>query len=191
MPDKNGIPLTAALIKEAIMALSANGFEALTPSSTKLHTWELPRSNTRIRLRQGSAGFLLIHLALWFDQRLEDLDEPQLDDWGYAYRPIRGYTNTLSNHASGTAVDLNATDHPLGADHTFTKAEVDAIHKRLRLYDGCIRWGGDYSGRKDAMHFEVNRPLGECEKVARRLLDSARGERILRDNPGQRAVILS
>lgn len=173
------------------MSASQNGWPALVPSSRLLVNWELPRSNTRLRLRNGSAGFLLIHLALWFDKALEDLDEPLLDDWGYAYRPVRGYTNTLSNHASGTACDLNATDHPLGVDHTFTPAEVDAIHQRLKLYGGCIRWGGDYSGRIDAMHFEIDRPMGDCEKVARRLLDSPRGLRILKDNPGQRAVILS
>lgn len=173
------------------MSSSQNGWPALVPSSPLLINWELPRSNTRLRLRNGSAGFLLIHLALWFDKAVEDLDEPQLDDWGYAYRPVRGYTNTLSNHASGTAMDLNATDHPLGVDHTFTPAEVSAIHKRLALYGGCIRWGGDYSGRKDAMHFEIDKPMGDCERVARRLLDSPRGVRILADNPGQRAVILS
>ena len=173
------------------MSTSQNGWPALDASSPLLHTWELPRSGTRIRLRGGSAGFLLIHLALWFDKALEDLDEPVMDDWGYAYRPVRGYTSTLSNHASGTAMDLNATDHPLGVDHTFTAGETSAILKRLGLYDGCIRWGGTYSGRKDAMHFEINKPLADVETVARKLIDSPRGKRILTDNPGQRAVILS
>lgn len=173
------------------MSTSQNGWPALASNSALLHTWELPRSNTRIRLRCGSAGFLLLHLALWFDKSIEDLDEPVMDEWGYAYRPVRGFTNTLSNHSSGTAMDLNATDHPLGVDHTFTEAEVAAIHQRLALYDGCIRWGGDYSGRKDSMHFEINAPLAECEVKARKLLDTPRGRRILADNPGQRAVILS
>lgn len=172
------------------MPNSQNGWPVLTTSSPLLHTWDLPNGATRLRLRQGSAGFLLVHLALWFDKRLEDLDEPLLDDWGHAYRPVRGFS-TWSNHASGTAMDLNATDHPLAVDHTFTDREELAIHRRLRLYDGCIRWGGDYQTRVDAMHFEINRPLDACERVARRLLDSMRGRIILRDNPGQRAVILS
>lgn len=172
------------------MPESQNGWPVLTPDSPLLYSWDLPRSGTRLRVRNGSAGFLLIHLALWFDKRLEDLDEPLLDDWGYAYRPVRGYT-TWSNHASGTAVDLNATDHPLAVDHTFTDAEERAIRQRLTLYAGCIRWGGNYSGRLDAMHFEIDRPLGQCEAVAKQLLDSPRGKRILRDNPSQRKVILS
>lgn len=174
------------------MNTSQNGWPALAASSPLLHDWQLPGpTRTRIRLRHGSAGFLLVHLALWFDRRLEDLDEPLLDDWGYAYRPVRGYSTTLSNHGSGTAEDLNATDHPLGAEHTFTAAESAAIRRRLELYDGCIRWGGDYQGRKDSMHFELDRPLTDCERVARALLDSPRGRRLLKANPGQRAVILS
>ena len=173
------------------MSTSQNHWPALASSSPLLTTWQLPGGGTRLRLRNGSAGFLLVHLALWFDKKLEDLDEPVLDDWGYAYRPVRGYSSTLSNHSSGTAMDLNATDHPLGVDHTFTVKEIAAIHERLKLYAGTIRWGGDYSGRKDAMHFEINATIGACEKRARALLDSPRGERILKLNPGQRAVILS
>lgn len=172
------------------MSTSQNGWPALVSTSRLLYTWNLP-GGTRLRLRNGSAGFLLCHLALWFDQKVEDLEEPVLDDWGYAYRPVRGYTSTLSNHASGTAMDLNATDHPLGVDHTFTAAEVSAIHERLKLYRGAIRWGGDYSGRKDLMHFEINATLPACEKVAKRLLTTPRGKRILELNPGQRAVIKS
>lgn len=175
------------------MATSQNGWPALAADSPLLHTWTIPGSSgtTKLRLRGGSAGFLLCHLALWFDSKVEDLVEPQLDDWGYAYRPVRGYETTLSNHSSGTAEDLNATDHPLGVEHSFTPAEERLIGKRLALYDGCIRWGGLYRGRKDEMHFEIDRGLPTCERVARELMDTPRGIRLLEANPGQRAVILS
>lgn len=171
------------------MPNSQNGWEVLSPTSSKLHTWRLP-GGTLLRLRNGSAGFLLCHLALWFDHKIEDLQEPVLDDWGYAYRPIRGYTS-WSNHASGTAMDLNATDHPLGVRGTFTAAEKSGIHQRLKLYAGAIRWGEDYTGRVDGMHYEINASLATCERTARRLLDTPRGRRILTANPGQKAVILS
>lgn len=175
------------------MSTSQNGWPALPPSSNLLHTWVIPAPSgtTKLRLRGGSAGFLLCHLALWFDDAVEDLMEPVLDDWGFAFRAVRGFETTLSNHASGTAMDLNATDHPLGLTGTFTQHEIDLIHKRLRLYRGVIRWGGDYQNRKDAMHFEVNDDLREAERVARRLINSPRGKRLLRANPGQKAVILS
>lgn len=172
------------------MPTSQNSWPALAANSPLLFTWTVPGDGTRLRLRHGSAGFLLIHLATRFDRRIEDLTEPQLDDWGYAYRPIRGYVSNLSNHSSATAEDLNATDHPLGTE-TFTRQEEAQIHKLLERYEGCIRWGGDYRGRKDEMHFELDRDLAACERVARRLIDTPRGRAILEANPGQRAVILS
>ncbi|QEM40895.1 MAG: M15 family peptidase [Phage AS32] len=171
--------------------LSQNNWPALEQDSSKLFTWTVPGDGTKLRLRNGSAGFLLIHLATRFDRKVEDLTGGILDDWGYAYRPIRGYTTTMSNHSSGTAIDLNATQHPLGADNTFTDEEEEKINRLLRKYDGCIRWGGNYKYRVDEMHFEIDRPLRACEKVARRLMSSNRGKKVLRANPGQRRVILS
>lgn len=178
------------------MATSQNGWDALSSDSKLLHTWTIPDApRTKLRLRNGSGGFLLIHLATWFDRKLEDIDfnynDGQLDDWAYAYRAVRGYETTLSNHSSGTAIDLNATEHPLGREGTFSPKEMDAIRKRLRLYGGCVRWGGDFNGRKDEMHFELNRPLPDCERVARKLLDTPVGKEILAANPGQKAIILS
>jgi hypothetical protein len=174
------------------MSTSQNGWPSLAADSPRLHSWVIPGSNTRLRLRNGSAGFLLVHLALWFDHRIEDVDGPVLDDWGYAYRPVRGYSATLSNHSSGTAMDLNATKHLLGAEDTFSPEDERLIRQRVnRFFDDCIRWGGEYQGRKDEMHFEIDAPLAKCEQVARRLISSPRGRRILAANPGQRAVILS
>lgn len=178
------------------MSTSQNRWPALDANSGLLRTWVIPAPSglTKLRLRNGSAGFLLAHLALWFDAKVEDLigNYPGgLDDWAYAYRPVRGYSSSLSNHSSGTAIDLNATDHPLGVDGTFSAPEERAIGRRLAMYDGAIRWGGAYRGRKDEMHFEIDRDLGTCEDLARELIDTPRGKRILEANPGQRAVILS
>lgn len=170
-----------------------DGFSPLTSSSPKLHTWTATEK-TRIRIRNGSAGFLLMHMALFFDRKVEDIDfnyrKGELDDWGYAFRPVRGFA-TLSRHAYGLAIDLNATEHPLAVDHTFTDAEEKLIRRRLKRYDGCIRWGGDYSGRKDAMHFEIDRPLADCERVAKELMGTPVGKFLLEKNPDQRKVILS
>lgn len=173
------------------MATSQNGWPAVEGyGSPLLHQWVIPGADTKLLMRRGSAGFLLAHLATRFDRKVEQLDEPVLDDWAYAYRPVRGYAS-LSNHASGTAIDLNATDHGLGSEGTFSPAEERTIGKLLNRYDGCIRWGGDYRGRKDEMHFEVDRTLGTCEAVARDLLDTQIGRAVLKANPGQRKVILS
>lgn len=97
---------------------------------------------------------ILVNFALQFHNTVEPIDKGQLDDWGYAYRPIRGTTVHLSNHASGTAIDLNATKHPLGASGTFTKAQEAKIRELCKTFG--LRWGGDYEVRKDEMHFEIN-----------------------------------
>lgn len=177
------------------MSLSQNRWPALDTGSTKLYTWIIPAKTGPIRLllRNGSAGFILAHMALWVAEAVTPLWSKVVDDWGYAYRPIRGYTTELSNHASGTAMDLNATQHPLGKVGTWPARQARAIRARLawRLYAGTIRWGGDYHGRVDEMHFEINRDLASCERVARRLMKTPRGRRLLAANPTQRKVILS
>lgn len=82
--------------------------------------------------------------------------------WGWAYRDVRGATS-LSNHASGTAVDVNAPLHPLGSMSTFTPAQRQRIRSIVTACAGVVRWGGDYSGRKDEMHFEI---VGDVTAVA-------------------------
>jgi hypothetical protein len=175
------------------------GFAPLKSDSPLLYTWRVTNDDrSRVRLRNGSGGFLLAHLARRFDKRVEDIDwnyrNGALDDWGHAFRPVRGYSQ-LSRHAYGLAEDLNATEHPLGTDarDNFTRDQVDFIREvLLEPYDGCIRWGGDYSGRTDPMHFEIDRPLADCERVARRLIVKTPAGRWLdKHNPGQRRVIFS
>lgn len=87
--------------------------------------------------------------------------------WGWAYRPIRGSSSGYSNHASATAIDLNAPAHPLGVRGTFSPKQKAAIHKILDDLQGVIRAGLDYSGRADEMHFEVNASRASVERVAR------------------------
>jgi hypothetical protein len=73
----------------------------------------------------------------------------------------------LSNHASGTAIDINATQWALGSDpHVYlTDAEIAKIRAKLLEYRGCIRWGGDYVGRLDPMHFEIDKDQATCDRV--------------------------
>ncbi len=174
------------------MATSQNGYPGLQAGSSQLHKWIIPDADRHFMLRHGSAGFLLAHFILWFHETIQKLNlkGDQWDEWAYAWRDVRGSTTSLSNHASGTAVDLNATRYPLGTMlmAVWRKAK---IRLRLRLYRSCLRWGGDYEGRKDEMHVEINRNLAACEKVARRLMKTKRGIRIIKANPGQRQVILS
>ena len=96
---------------------------------------------------------LLVGFAAEFHELIEPIDEGTLDDWGYCFRQVRGSTDNLSNHSSGTAIDLNATQHPLGKVGTFPNDKVPMIRALAKKY-GLI-WGGDYRNRKDEMHFEI------------------------------------
>ncbi len=110
---------------------------------------------TKVKLRCAEAvAPLLIGFAKEFHELIEPIDEGALDDWGYAFRNIRGVTEKLSNHASGTAIDLNAPKHPLGAVGTFPAEKVPMIRALAKKYG--LRWGGDYVNRKDEMHFEID-----------------------------------
>lgn len=91
------------------------------------------------------------------DQRVESVNEGSPpDEWGYYVKNIEG-SNTISNHASGTAGDYNASQHGMGgsAHAGYTETQVTEIHSILVEADGIFRWGGDFSGRKDPMHFEI------------------------------------
>lgn len=88
-------------------------------------------------------------LALEFHRKVESLHDGWC--WGYSYRKIDG-SDSWSNHAWGLAIDVNAPDHPMGVRNTFNRAQRKECRNIAKKY-GC-RWGGDYSGRPDDMHFE-------------------------------------
>lgn len=152
------------------MAVSQNGYPANNRDlvSSRL----IPGTQVKVTVRNGPAGDLLLYAAGRWDREVEDIDNARgaLDDWGYAERPIRGGT-TLSNHASGTAVDLNATKHPLGTAPAanFTADQRARIRRILTDCRGAIRWGGDYTGRKDGMHLEIVVDEVRCAQVLARL----------------------
>lgn len=177
------------------MSTSQNGWPALESSSPLLYRWIVPIKGMQpveFTLRNGSAGFILCWLVLRIAETIRPLNR-KADDWGYAFRAIRGYSTTLSNHSSGTAVDIDSLDHGLGMGGTWLAKQVVLLHRLLAgvLLSGVVRWGGDYHGRKDEMHFELVEDLSVCERVARRLMKTPRGKRILAANPTQEKVILS
>lgn len=72
----------------------------------------------------------------------------------YNPRKVRGSATKWSNHAFGAAIDLDAKDNGLGQKGDMPKWVVDAFK-----HQGA-RWGGDYHGRKDPMHFEFCQDAG-------------------------------
>jgi hypothetical protein len=88
--------------------------------------------------------------------------------WGFSFRQNRNAAN-LSCHSSATAIDLNAPRHPNGKRGTFTKAQVAEIRRILAEVGNVVRWGGDFAGTPDEMHFEIVASPATVGMVAGRL----------------------
>lgn len=148
------------------MALSQNGWSANDRQAVA--SYPLPGGS--VALRKGSAGLILQWCGARWHNEVENLQWPGC--WGYAERPIRGGT-ALSNHASGTALDLCAPRHPLGTSPTanFNPGQIVAVHRIIADTGGVVRWGGDYVGRKDGMHIEINDGVNQarCDQLWARI----------------------
>lgn len=139
-----------AIIREIT---SPNGWPASDDrKAIGIQSFVIPGTSLKIACAKDVAPILVAFCAEFHDL-VEPIDQGQLDDWGYAFRMTRGSDKVLSNHSSGTAVDLNALKHPLGKSNTFTKEQVNTIQLLSVKYG--LAWGGNYKKRKDEMHFEI------------------------------------
>lgn len=94
------------------------------------------------------AALTEIWIACGKDQK--NVDKTGASDWAgcFNYRVIAG-SNNLSNHGFACAVDLSPKTNGFNAGKgTLSNIVVDAFK-----HQGA-RWGGDYKGRTDPMHFE-------------------------------------
>jgi hypothetical protein len=149
------------------MATSYNGWPASAdPEEISIKSYAVPGTNRKLKCAEPVAP-LLIGFAAEFHALIEPIDEGGLDEWGYAYRMVRGSTDRLSCHSSGTAIDLNAIKHPLGAIGTFPADKVPMIRALAKKYG--LAWGGDYRNRKDEMHFEINVNAEKAAKIITKL----------------------
>ena len=139
-----------ATIKELT---SPNGWPASEDrKALVIESFVVPGTNIKLVCAKAVAP-LLVNFAKEFHELVEPINQGQLDDWGYAFRMTRGFDKVLSNHSSGTAIDLNALKHPLGKSNTFTKEQCNMITLLITKYG--LAWGGHYKKRKDEMHFEI------------------------------------
>ena len=132
---------------------SYNGWPA-SKDVESIHIKSYPIPGTKLKIRCAEAvAPLLVGFCTEFNELIEPIDGGVFDDWSYAYRDVRGVPGKLSNHSSGTALDLNSLRHPLGKSGTFPPEKVPMIRALAKKYG--LKWGGDYVNRKDEMHFEV------------------------------------
>jgi len=157
------------------METSYNGWPA-SKDQTEIGIKSYPVPGTTIKLRCAEkVAPLLVGFAAEFHTLIEPIDAGGLDDWGYCYRMVRGEATKLSNHSSGTAIDLNATQHALGKVGTFEAGKVPMLRALAKKYG--LTWGGDYKTRADEMHFEVNiGPAKVAELVKKLGLDGVNNE---------------
>jgi hypothetical protein len=107
----------------------------------------------RVRCAAKAAPLLVGALKEWH-KKVEKLESGEVQ--GYAFRDVRGGSGTLSNHASGTAVDIWPSRHPQGdKDGNLTKEQQNAILAICKKYG--LRSGGTYKNAKpDWMHIEID-----------------------------------
>lgn len=150
----------------AAVTVSQNGWTVDTSGSSQDTADIYPGIAVPNGVRKGDVAVVFRYLARRFHAEVEPLHPGWC--WGWFVKVVAGGTD-ISNHSSGTAIDLNAPDHPLGAVNTFSAAQQTAIHKILKDLDGIVRWGGDYTGRHDDMHFEIIKPAAAVKVVADRI----------------------
>ena len=136
-----------------------------TPGSViGVQSYTVPGTSIVLQVRSGDVATVLIYIAQRFNAEVETLLRGQCG--GYDYRPNVNNPSVWSNHASGTAIDLNSAVHPNGSPNTFTAAETAAVRDILAYCGSVVYWGQDYRGTVDGMHFEINVPPGDFRLTA-------------------------
>lgn len=109
-----------------------------------------------IQFHDKGAAVLKAALDACWEAGGKDLTNPLFNhirnfSGSYNYRPIRG-SSRLSCHAFGAAIDFDAEHLPLGKN--IPAGEMPEIVVKCFKDQGFF-WGGDYTGRKDPMHFQL------------------------------------
>ena len=112
--------------------------------------------NGEIRFHAKAADQLVALWQAWEDAGLIDLVVTYAGIW--VPRFVRGSTRTLSNHAFGTAFDINAGMNGLGKQPALV-GRPGSVRRLVPIANQHgFYWGGHFT-RKDGMHFEVAKLL--------------------------------
>lgn len=98
----------------------------------------------RLYVNRDMADPLLRALQNVYDFGL--VHELKTFDGTYHIRDVRGEPGKLSTHAYALAIDINASENPLGGESKFSDAFICCF-----IVEG-FSWGGRFS-RKDPQHF--------------------------------------
>jgi hypothetical protein len=154
-----------------------NGWPRINADKTS--SKPVPGTDIRIPLAAGIPDTIIKAFLAAFHQACESLYNARgaTDEGGWT--PGNNVWN--SNHLSGTAVDVNWSDHIFRIHNSgFTAAEIAVVRELLAFFtiDGIqlIFWGNDWENPRDAMHFQMgyktNTPAGiaACNKFIRQFI---------------------
>lgn len=103
--------------------------------------------------RKAAPALLAALNEIWdkYGHNQAAIDREGISDCGGTYNPrmVRGSKTKWSNHAFAAAIDLDAKSNGLYQKGDMPQIVIDAFKRQ------GFRWGGDYQGRKDPMHFEA------------------------------------
>lgn len=139
------------------MATSYNGWPA-SPDRDEIGV--VPSDVFPGGVKSGDVTTVLGYVMRQLDARVEPIVGGWC--WGYTYKQNVNNPSQLSCHASGTAGDFNAPDHPNGSSGTFTAAQRGEIYAILDECQGAVSWLEGY----DEMHFEICVDAGDLAVVA-------------------------
>lgn len=112
----------------------------------------------RVLTLDVDAGRILTALVADYHNTVQKIDIGAVDDAGYSYRKARA-ADDLSNHSSGSAVDVNWTGEGAQGSNRGAKFFAQAKHRIAvqalkNRYGKWVQWGGDWRA-KDYMHWEI------------------------------------
>lgn len=142
------------------MAVSTNGWAFIRSSlDPRLRTITIPGTTKRLTLRRVVAPLFAAFLADVHDLGVLDLQKRQ--DATGAWNPRETASGALSNHGSGTAVDMRWDLLPADGQRHMTDQQIKVMHRLLDRYavtrggKRVFGWGGDYRRTVDEMHLEI------------------------------------
>lgn len=144
------------------MAISRNGWDVYASySHPKLVNFPWVTG----KVRNGDHFVVLDYIARRINNEVEKIVKAH--SWGHNPRPVRGYSNVWSEHATGTAFDFNAPKNGLGVpiSRAFSNAQIARIRQIIRDTKGAARWGGEWD-RPDGMHIELIGGNAKVKQVA-------------------------
>lgn len=135
--------------------VSINGWPVIEQQTdARLKVYAIPGCTRKLRIATDAAPILL-WVASKFHKTVANLDKDPLAVWGYNHRIAR-QSQSWSDHASGSAIDLRSDKFPIGTRRMSPIQRIN-VRRILKTCNGLIIWGGDYKDDKsaDQMHFAI------------------------------------